>query len=64
MAMTTEEVIQWLHSIQLSKYADIFKENGVDGGLLTLCTFQTLEEMGIKKDLDRKKIFLHFRRIK
>ena len=63
MRMTTEEVIQWLHSIKLSKYADIFKENDVDGELLTWCTLQTLEEMGIKKDLDRKKILLHFRRI-
>ena len=64
MAMTTEEVIQWLDSIRLSKYAEIFEENDVDGELLTYCTFRTLEEMGIERDLDRKKIILHFRKIK
>ena len=64
MAMTTEEVIQWLQSIKLSKYIDIFKDNDVDGYILAYCTLQTLEEMGIDKDLHRTKIFALFRKIK
>ena len=64
MAMTTEEVIQWLQSIKLSKYTEIFKNNEVDGYILACCTLQTLEEMGIDKDLDRRKIFALFRKIK
>ena len=64
MAMTTEEVIQWLQSINLSKYTEIFKNENMDGYLLACCTLQTLEEMGIDKDLDRRKIFALFRRIK
>ena len=64
MAMTTEEVIQWLQSIKLSKYTAIFKDNDVDGYLLAYCTLQTLEEMGIDKVLDRRKIFVRFREIK
>lgn len=64
MAMTTEEVIQWLETINLSKYTEIFKSNEVDGELLACCTLLTLEEMGIDKDLDRRKIFVRFRKIK
>ena len=64
MAMTTEDVIQWLQSIKLSEYTEIFKEKDVDGDLLACCTLQTLEEMGIDKDLDRRKIFVRFRKIK
>ena len=64
MAMTTEEVVQWLHSIKLSEYTEIFQKNEVDGDLLACCTLQTLEEMGIKKDLDRRKILVRFRKIK
>ena len=64
MAMTTEEVVEWLGSIQLSKYAELFWKNYVDGDLLASFTVQTLEEMGIKSDLDQKKIFVLFRKIK
>ena len=64
MAMTTEEVIQWLQSIKLSKYTEIFKDNDVDGCILAYSTHETLEEMGIDKNLDRTKIIAQFRRIK
>ena len=64
MAMTTEEVVEWLGTIKLSKYAELFRDEDVDGELLASCTVQTLEEMGIKSDLDRRKIFLRFRKIK
>ena len=63
MAMTTEEVIQWLDSIRLSKYAEIFKENEVDGELLASCSVQDLKEIGVGSVLDQKKIYLRFRRI-
>ena len=63
MAMTTEEVIQWLHSIKLSKYAEIFKENEVDGELLASCSVQDVKEIGVGSALDQKKIYLRFRRI-
>ena len=64
MAMTTEEVIQWLHSISLSKYTEIFKDEEVDGEFLSTFSFEDLQEMGIESGKDRKKIFLQFRRIK
>ena len=64
MAMTTEEVIQWLQSINLAKYTEIFKEKDVDGDLLAFCNLQTLEQMGIDDDLDRRKILVRFRKIK
>ena len=63
MAMTTEEVVQWLHSIKLSEYTELFQNKDVDGELLACCTLRELEQMGIENGMDRKKIFLRFRRI-
>ena len=63
MAMTTEEVVQWLKSINLSKYTQDFQDNEVDGELLASCTLKELEEIGVKGGVDRKKIFLRFRKI-
>ena len=62
--MTIEEVVEWLGTINLSKYAEIFKENDVDGELLASCDVPTLEEMGIISKLDQRKIFVRFRKIK
>ena len=64
MAMTIEEVVEWLGTIKLSKYAEIFRDEDINGALLATCTPHTLEEIGIKSDLHRKKIFLRFRDIK
>ena len=64
MAMTTEEVVQWLHSIKLSKYTELFQSEGVYGELLASYDIHDLEEMGIGSGKDRKKIFVGFRNIK
>ena len=63
MAMTPEEVIQWLHNINLSKYTDMFKDKEVDGELLATFGTKDLQEMGIESGIDQKKIFVRFRRI-
>ena len=63
MAMTTEEVVQWLHSIKLSKYTELFQSEDVDGELLASYNIHDLEEMGIESGTDRKKIFVRFRKI-
>lgn len=62
-SMTTEEVIEWLKTIRLSKYATVFEEHDVTGEELAVCTLETLKEMGIEKDLERRKILLRFRKI-
>ena len=64
MSMTTGELIEWLKTIKLSKYATVFESEDITGEELALCNLDTLKEIGIKKDLDRKKILLHFRKIK
>ena len=62
-SMTTEELIEWLKTIKLSKYATVFEEEGITGEELAVFTLETLKEMGIEKDLERRKILLHFRKI-
>ena len=62
-AMTVEEVVQWLQEIKLSKYAEFFREEDVDGEMLAWYTLEDLEEIGVKRGVDRKKIHQHFRRI-
>ena len=63
MAMTTEEVVEWLGTIKLSKYAKIFQDEDVDGELLATYNVKNLEEIGVNSGADGKKILLRFRRI-
>lgn len=63
MAMTTEEVLQWLQTIKLSEYTEIFRKEEVDGGLLATYELQDLEDIGITRSAARKKILQRFRAI-
>lgn len=63
LAMTTENLIEWLSTIKLSKYAKIFEEEKMNGELLATCDVEALKELGIRNGLDCRKIILQFRKI-
>lgn len=63
LAMTTENLIEWLSTIKLSKYAKIFAEEKMNGELLATCNVEALKELGIRNGLDCRKIILQFRKI-
>ena len=64
MAMTTEEVVEWLGTIKLSEYADLFREEELNGKLLASYDLDDLKDMGVENGRHRKKIFVLFRNIK
>ncbi|CAM6129574.1 unnamed protein product [Calypogeia fissa] len=50
-------VRDWLSSLGLDKYSDLFEENEVDNDVLHLLTFEDLKEMGVVAVGARRKMF-------
>ena len=58
--VTKEGVEQFLHDIKLGNYAQLFKENDVDGAILISLQEGDLEDLGITNGFHRKKIIKKF----
>lgn len=59
------EVVDFLKSLKLDKYAKTFEENQIDGDILTAIIARNadglLGELGVKKSTERLKIKVKFR---
>ena len=64
MAMSTEELCQWLEEKKVAdNYIACFREDNVDGSELAAYDDDDLKELGISEPYIRKKIMIQFRRI-
>lgn len=59
-SVTKEGVEKFLHDIKLGDYAQLFKENDVDGSILFSLQEGDLEDLGITNGFHRKKIIKKF----
>ena len=59
--MTEEDVENFLHDIKLGNYAQLFKENDIDGTFLFSLEEGDLEDLGITNSFHRKKIIKKFK---
>jgi hypothetical protein len=50
------DVGDWLRSVGLGQYEDIFRDNGVDGAVLPKLTVDDLKELGVAGVGHRRKI--------
>ena len=55
-AIGIQEVSRWLHGLGLKKYDSKFRKHHVDGLLLANLTDEDLQEIGVDKGIDRKRI--------
>ena len=60
-SMSAMDVGQFLKDIKLEVYAELFIENDIDGDILKDLNEKDLEELGVKKGFERKKILKKFK---
>ena len=64
MAMSTEELCQWLKDRNIADtYIECFREENVDGAELAAYDDNDLKQLGISEPRIRKKIMIQFRKI-
>ena len=56
LKMDLEDVSTWLKSMKFEQYVENFKENDVDGALLSQVDDEALLEIGVTSRLHRKRI--------
>lgn len=60
---TEEQVAEFLKSIGLAQYVEIFQERQVDGGMMLEIDDEILEALGVKSHLHKIKIVVLFKRL-
>ena len=60
-SLTIENIGDFLDQIQLGEHIELFKNNGVDGPILSVLEPEDLKDMGIANGFHRKKIIQKFR---
>ena len=51
------DVTAWLHGLGLEQYAQLFRDNDIDGEILCAMTAEDLKELGISSFGHRRKLF-------
>lgn len=59
--MTREEVGEFLKSILLEEYVELFVKNGIDGEILSGFDVEDLQELGVSKKFQCKMILRKFK---
>lgn len=59
-----DDVCEWLKNNNMTQYVDMFKMEGVDGGLLADLDEEALQDLGVEKSIHRKKILRKIKEMK
>ncbi len=60
-SLSIDDVAEFLRKWKLQKYEEDFRENDMDGALLLSLNEDDLEDVGVTKGFDRRKILSKFK---